>query len=122
VAGSCGQPADIDARVDGADATADAARLDAAVDAAVDATPLATLRVLISGRGRVVAGTLGQCDGPSGDCSWDVEAGVMVDLVPVDTHPQDTFAGWSTANCAGETGACTVTIVAPQTLVGATFQ
>ena len=43
--------------------------------------------------------------GSPGDCTYPSSPGTEVTLLPVDTHPQDTFAGWTTANCEPEPGA-----------------
>lgn len=85
----------------------------------------AELRVLVSGRGKVVVEPLGvECVGTTGapgDCTFGVAPGTEVTLVPLQTHPNYPFAEWTTANCAGETGACTVTVDPPSVVVAASF-
>ncbi len=116
VAGSCAQ-------VDAAGSTIDAAQ-DAPVDAApmFDAAP-ATLRLVISGKGKVVSDQPGvQCTSNPGDCSFAIAAGTAVVLTAVNTNPNDTFVDWATPNCAGQGMSCTLTVAAPVTLVTATFE
>ena len=129
VAGSCGDEPGDDAAVPSHDAPE--SREDAAPDAEVpDAAPPdapgAELRVVVSGRGKVVIEPLGvECEGMTGipgDCTFPASPGLEVTLLPVDTHPQDTFAGWTTANCQDSPGACVLDVGAPVTLVGASFE
>jgi hypothetical protein len=120
VAGTCGS-IDHDAAT-GSDAEPDAVPADAAPPDAASAS----LHLVVSGRGKVIVEPLGvECvstNGNPGDCTFPASPGTEVTLLPTDTHPQDTFAAWTTANCEAETGACVITIEAPVTLVGASFQ
>jgi hypothetical protein len=130
VAGTCGLV------VDGA--AADAGRADGPlvdgplvdgplVDAGLDARPVdapgAVLHVLVSGKGKVVVDPLSvECVGPPGDCTYGANPGDDVTLTAVATNGGHAFSDWSTANCQGQGVSCTVTIMAPATTVGATFQ
>lgn len=120
VAGTCDERDD-DASVHDA-SLADASRADAPPPDAAGAE----LRVVVSGRGKVIIEPLGEeCEGlqgTPGDCTFPAAPGTEVTLLPADTHPQDSFAGWTTANCEGSPGECVVTIIAPVTLVGASFE
>jgi len=116
----------------------DAARPDAAPDDAThldgptgDATdagdPIdagdATLRLVISGRGRIVSDQPGvECAGNAADCSFTVRVGTRVVLTAQNIHPNFQFVDWSTPNCMGQGMSCTLTVAAPLTLVGATYQ
>jgi hypothetical protein len=108
----------------------DGARPDAPpVDAPpADAPPIdaagADLHVVVSGRGKIVVSPLDvECVGTQnmpGDCHFGVAPGSQVTLLPVTTHQNYPFAGWTTPNCEGS-GACELTLEAPVTLVGASF-
>jgi hypothetical protein len=120
VAGGCG--AALDAAVpDGA-----APDGETPVDGVPPDAAGAELHVVVSGRGKVVIEPLSvECEGiggAPGDCTFPAAPGTEVTLLPVDTHPQDTFAGWTTANCESSPGTCVVTVEAPVTLVGAAFE
>jgi hypothetical protein len=120
------------ARPDGPPAEDDARPIDASVldgpppDAPPPDASLHVLHVIVQGRGKVVVSPLGvECvgsNGAPGDCEWSVEPGSEQTLLPVDTHPADSFAGWSTANCSAEPAACVLAMDAAVTLVGATFE
>jgi hypothetical protein len=95
----------------------------------IDATPDAAatqLHVVVEGRGKVVVNPLGvECVGTQaipGDCFFPAPADSQQTLLPVETSPGAPFTGWTTANCAGSNGECTVTIDAAIVLVGAGFQ
>ncbi|MCE9572392.1 MAG: hypothetical protein K8W52_04485 [Deltaproteobacteria bacterium] len=123
--GWCAAPA-----VAGSCATADAAipMIDAAQDAPVDASPMvdaasATLRLVISGKGKIVSDQPGvQCTNNPGDCSFSIAAGTAVVLTAVNTNPNYTFVDWATPNCQGQGTSCTLTVAAPVSLVTATFE
>lgn len=98
--------------------------IDASVPLVDAAMPTVTLRVVVSGRGRVLIDPGDwTCEGSqnqAGDCSFDVVAGAQLTLVPAATHQHWDFAGWTTGNCAGQSGACTLDLDAA-TLVAARF-
>jgi hypothetical protein len=102
----------------------DASSVDADPDGSVDG-PGAELHLVVSGRGSVLVEPLGvSCEGTQstpGDCRFPAAPGVEVTLLPVPTHPQTSFAGWTTDNCAAAADACTIEIEAPVVLVGARF-
>ena len=135
VAGTCGLVVDgaaaDAARTDGPlvdGPLVDGARLDArGPDARADARPVdapgAVLHVLISGKGKVSVDPLGvACTAPPGDCTYGASSGDDVTLTATATDGGHHFVDWSTANCQGMGASCTVTITAPTTTVGATFQ
>lgn len=104
------------------------ARVDAAIDAATDATTDvaidagATLRIVISGRGSVAGDFPGvDCMGPQGDCSFSISPGTSVMLTAVDGPGGHMFVDWTTPNCMGMGRTCAITVTAPITLVGVTF-
>jgi hypothetical protein len=118
--GSCRLPA-IDG---GAEPDAAAPRPDA-MTAPLDAG-VVQLHVLVQGRGKVVIDPLGEeCVGTNntpGDCAYELPPGTTQTLLPVQTHQNWPFAGWTTENCSGEPGACTLVIDDAVVLVSATFQ
>jgi hypothetical protein len=120
------------------DVTVDAANPDAAFDDApstdgtmndgtmTDGTPPidagADLRIVITGRGSVVGDQPGvNCTVPPADCTYGINPGTMVMLTAVDGPGTHTFIDWTTPNCMGAGRTCTVTVMAPVTLVGAAF-
>jgi hypothetical protein len=123
VAGTCGDEPGDDAAVADAPVLPDDAALP---DAAPPDAAGAELHVVVSGRGKVIIEPLGvECagmQGAPGDCTFPAAPDLEVTLLPTDTHPQDTFAGWTTANCEASPGACVLTVTAPVTLVGASFE
>lgn len=120
---------DADAATDGADTDAGDgaidARMDAPNDGAIDAQPIdagATLRIVISGRGSVIGDFPGvDCMSPPGDCSYGIDPGTVVMLTAVDGPGGHDFVDWTTPNCMGMGRTCVVTVTAPITLVGASF-
>lgn len=123
-AGTCGE-----ALADAADP--DAAAIDAAPgdatpgdagDAPIDAAPI-ILRLVISGRGSIASDQPGiLCSNTQTSCDFPVAAGTQVGLTAVNSHPQDSFVDWTTANCQGQGASCTVAISGAVTLVGAMFE
>lgn len=119
VAGTCAAAPDAPA-VDAPDI--DGPDVDADPDAPIDAG--ASLRLVVNGRGRVVA-DLGDvsCSGPGGDCTFPAEAGATVTLTAVEANPSQHFEAWTSPNCDDAVGpTCVVTIAAPVTLVSAQFE
>jgi hypothetical protein len=91
-----------------------------------EAVEMATLRVRIAGRGRIVDSDQGitcegKDDGDPGDCSFAIPEGRMVILDAVETHHRWEFTGWTTANCAGEPEACQITLAGDGDEVAAEF-
>ncbi len=84
-----------------------------------------TLHVVVQGRGKVVIEPLGvECigtQGTPGDCVFDAPVNSVQTLLPVQTHSQTQFTGWTTDNCSAEPAACTLTMDQPVVLVGAAF-
>jgi hypothetical protein len=94
--------------------------IDASTDVPIDAG--AVLRTVISGRGSVAGDYPGvDCMGPQGDCSFGIPPGTSVMLTAVDGPGGHAFVDWTTPNCMGMGRTCTVTVTAPITLVGVTF-
>jgi hypothetical protein len=108
----------------GADsAVTDAGDSDATMtDTMVPVDAGASLRIVISGRGSV-AGDFPNvdCQSPPGDCTYGISPGTVVTLTAVDGPGGHEFVDWTTPNCMGMGRTCIVTISAPVTLVGVTF-
>jgi len=115
------------AGVDGADTDAGGVDgdLDGSSDAVADAEMIdagATMRIVITGRGSVAGDFPGvDCMAPPGDCSYGINPGTVVMLTAVDGPGGHAFVDWTTPNCMGMGRTCTVTVTAPITLVGVTF-
>lgn len=116
VAGGCVEGvASDDARGPDAPAADAAPRAPDAARERPDATPPPVeLRVVISGRGRVVGpGIDCSTNHQGGTCAYLVPAGAAIEVAAVEVHHHWRFDGW-TAGCAGASPACTV--VAPATV------
>jgi len=110
-------------RPDRMDAGVDA---DPTIDAPSDGGLTAALRILITGRGRVLVDPAGvECErfasGEGGDCTFLVPASEPQTLTAERSHPSSPFAGWTTENCLGQDTVCTVTVNPPGVLVSASF-
>lgn len=97
------------------------------IDAArPDAEPTAELRVVVSGKGRVLGDAFGvDCAGEGndavGDCRFMVPRGASLTLVAVEIHHGWGFDRWEREDC-GDAPECQITVEAPGTLVAATFR
>jgi hypothetical protein len=89
-----------------------------------DAGSVASLSIMIVGRGQVSVSPLGvTCDatGASGaTCSYPVTIGDALVLTATPHNKKDVLTGWSGA-CAGTASSCTLSPRAGTTAVGATF-
>jgi hypothetical protein len=66
------------------------------------------LRIEVKGGGRVVTDHAGiSCDGPAGDCRFDLPAGTVVELTPVDGD--QVFYRWRN-DCDMQGVPCTLTL------------
>lgn len=128
--GMCAAPgSSCDITVDAANpdtANEDASMTDGGTIDATDGSPpidaAADLRIVITGRGSVVGDQPGiNCTVPPADCTYGIDPGTMVMLTAVDGPGTHTFVDWTTPNCIGAGRTCTVTVAAPVTLVGASF-
>ncbi|MBA3454267.1 MAG: hypothetical protein H0T42_14335 [Deltaproteobacteria bacterium] len=105
----------------GGDQVCNAAGLCAAEGVACQAAAMITLRVQVSGTGKVVIAGVGECD--DSDCMFQVPVGnLRFDAVELDD--EKPFERWTTTNCGGDQmlrTTCTFTPTA-STTVGAKFR
>jgi hypothetical protein len=87
-----------------------------------DAVPTAELHISINGMGRVAdaSGMITCVAPPPGGCTFTVRAGASITLTAIKSDHD--FDRWTTPNCAGQDESCTLTVVAPTTMVGVKFK